>query len=83
MGDCNLTQLSALAKLRAAGGRASYLCAEIYAHWGNTSQALEALESAWRLRVPRLRWLKVDALMDPLRKEPRFQAIERQLKFPD
>jgi hypothetical protein len=26
--------------------------------------------------------LKTDPLMDPLRKEPRFQAIERELKFP-
>ena len=27
--------------------------------------------------------LKTDSLMDSLRKEPRFQAIERELKFPD
>jgi TolB-like protein/DNA-binding winged helix-turn-helix (wHTH) protein len=72
-----------LAKLRGAGYRWAYPCAAIYAQWGNTSQALESLESAWRLRVPELRWLKADPLMDPLRKEPRFQAIERALKFPN
>ena len=72
----------ALAKLRTAGDRWAYDCATIYAQWGNTSQALESLESAWRLRVPDLRWLKTDPLMDPLRKEPRFQVIERTLKFP-
>jgi TolB-like protein/DNA-binding winged helix-turn-helix (wHTH) protein/Tfp pilus assembly protein PilF len=72
----------ALAKLRAAG-RWPYTCATIYAQWGNTSQALESLESAWRLRDPELRFLKADPLMDPLRKEPRFQAIERALKFPN
>jgi hypothetical protein len=27
--------------------------------------------------------LKIDPLMDPLRKEPRFEAIMRELKFPD
>jgi hypothetical protein len=27
--------------------------------------------------------LKADPLLDPLRAEPRFQAIERQLKVPD
>jgi hypothetical protein len=43
---------------------------------------LEWLESALRLRDPGLTLLKVDALMDPLRQEPRFRAIERELKFP-
>jgi hypothetical protein len=28
-------------------------------------------------------YLKTDPLLDPLRKEPRFQAIERELKFPN
>jgi hypothetical protein len=27
-------------------------------------------------------YLKTDPLMDPLRKEPRFQAVMRELKFP-
>jgi hypothetical protein len=27
--------------------------------------------------------LKTDPLMDPLRQEPRFQAVMRELKFPD
>jgi len=28
-------------------------------------------------------FLKTDPFLDPLRKEPRFRAIERELKFPD
>jgi TolB-like protein/DNA-binding winged helix-turn-helix (wHTH) protein len=72
----------ALAKLRAAGDRLAVDRAMIYAQWGNTSQALQSLESAWRLRMPELRSLKADPLLDPLRKVPRFQAIERALKFP-
>jgi hypothetical protein len=36
-----------------------------------------------RLRDPALLTLKTDPLMDPLRNEPRFQAIEKALKFPD
>jgi hypothetical protein len=36
-----------------------------------------------RLRDPGLVYTKVDPLIDPLRNEPRFQAIQRQLKFPE
>jgi hypothetical protein len=72
-----------LAKIKAATGDASaYQYATIYAQWGNRAKALESLEMAWRLRDPGLEFLKTDPLLDPLRKEPRFQAIERELKFP-
>jgi len=36
-----------------------------------------------RLRSPALSLLREDHYLDPLRKEPRFQAIERELKFPN
>ena len=36
-----------------------------------------------RLRDPGLEGLKTDPLMDLLRQEPRFQALVRELKFPD
>jgi len=73
-----------LAKIRAAmGDAAAYQCAEIYAQWGKPVAALEWLDTASRLRSPWLVWLKTDPLLDPLRKEPRFQAIERELKFPN
>jgi hypothetical protein len=65
------------------GDMPAYQYAEIYAQWGNTVKALEWLQTAVRLRDPGLGWLKWDPLLDPLRKEPRFQAIERELKFPD
>ena len=72
-----------LAKMKAAlGDAAAYQYATIYAQWGNRAKALEWLETALRLRDPGLRELKTDPLLDPLRKEPRFQAIERELKFP-
>jgi TolB-like protein/tetratricopeptide (TPR) repeat protein len=72
-----------LAKLKAAqSDAAAYQFATIFAQWGNRAQALEWLETALRLRDPGLENLKTDPLMDPLRQEPRFQAIERELKFP-
>jgi TolB-like protein/cytochrome c-type biogenesis protein CcmH/NrfG len=72
-----------LAKMQTVvGDTASYQYATIYAQWGDRTQALEWLETALRVRDPGLELLRTDALLDPLRKEPRFQAIERELKFP-
>jgi tetratricopeptide (TPR) repeat protein len=73
-----------LANFTAASGD-SFPCtlAEIYATWGNTAKALEWLEKGLRIRDPGMEQLKVDPFLDPLRKEPRFQAIERELKFPN
>jgi tetratricopeptide (TPR) repeat protein len=73
-----------LAKLRAsAGDAAAYQYATIYAQWENPAKALQWLETAMRVRDPGLGYLKTDPFMGPLRNEPRFQAIERELKFPD
>jgi TolB-like protein/Tfp pilus assembly protein PilF len=73
-----------LKKLQAAFGDASaYQCTTIYAQWGNAAKALEWLVRAVRLPDPGVVYVKTDPLIDPLRKEPRFQAIERELKFPN
>ena len=74
---------TALARFKALQGDAgAYDYATIYAQWGNTPKALGWLETALRLRDPGLVALKADPLLDPLRQEPRFKAIERELKFP-
>jgi tetratricopeptide (TPR) repeat protein len=71
-----------LAKIRASYGDApAWWYSLMYAQRGDTARALDWLEAAMRTRDPFLD-LK-DPLLDPLRKEPRFQAIERALKFPD
>jgi TolB-like protein/cytochrome c-type biogenesis protein CcmH/NrfG len=79
---------AALAKYRVKWGDAApYQYAQIYAQWGNTPKALEWLETALRLRDRDLGWLKVSPLLDPLRNEPRFRAVERAVerewKFPN
>jgi TolB-like protein len=72
-----------LAKMKAAyGDAAAYQYAVIYAQWGDRANALESLDTAMRLHDPGLISLKTDPLMDPLRQEPRFQAILRELNFP-
>jgi len=73
----------ALARFQALeGNTGAYSYATIYAQWGNTPKALEWLETALQLRDPQLINLKTAPLLDPLRLEPRFKAIERELKFP-
>jgi hypothetical protein len=65
------------------GDAAAYQYTDTYAQWGDKGRALDWLETAMRLRDPGLVNVKLDPLIDPLRQEPRFQAIERVLKFPD
>jgi TolB-like protein/Tfp pilus assembly protein PilF len=72
-----------LAKMKATlGDGAAYQYGEIYAQWGNVPKAIESLDTAMRLRDGALEYLRTDPLMDPMRKEPRFEAIMRELKFP-
>jgi TolB-like protein/Tfp pilus assembly protein PilF len=73
-----------LARLQAKSGDASAVFyAMIYAQWGDTARALDWLETAMRHRDPYLIRVRQNHNFDPLRNEPRFQAIERELKFPN
>jgi len=73
-----------LAKMRSKWGNSdASFYARIYAQWRDTTRALDWLEIAMRQRDPSLIAVRTSPLLDPLRKEPRFQAIERELKFPN
>jgi tetratricopeptide (TPR) repeat protein len=73
-----------LAQLRALrGDSAAVFYSEIYAQWGDPTRALGWLETAMRQQDPYLEYVKMNPLFDPLRNDPRFQAIERALKFPN
>jgi hypothetical protein len=75
---------AALARIRTSPSNAkAYAYAVIFAQRGETVEALSSLETAVRLRNSNVVLLKVDPLLDPLRNEPRFQAIERKLKYPN
>jgi tetratricopeptide (TPR) repeat protein len=69
--------------MQIAGVASAYQYTEIQAQWGDGKAALDWLEKAMQVRDPGLAYTKIDPLLDPLRKEPRFQAIERELKFPN
>ena len=73
-----------LSEMRASCGDDCALAyASIYLAWGNSARSLDWLETALRLRQSYLIYLKADREWDPLRKEPRFQAIVKALNFPD
>ena len=65
------------------GDALAYNYATVYAQWGDRAKALEWLDTAMRLRDPGLENLKTEPFFDPLRNEPRFQAIEKALNFPN
>jgi TolB-like protein/tetratricopeptide (TPR) repeat protein len=73
-----------LARFQADRGNTGALFyAMIYAQWGDVGHALDWLEVAMHQRDPYLEKLKASASFDPLRMEPRFQAVMRELKFPE
>jgi len=74
-----LKQLKELSKRRYVS---SYDMALIYAGLGETDQAQEWLERAYRDRSPWMVHLKVDPRLDPLRSDPRFQDLIRRVGLP-
>jgi tetratricopeptide (TPR) repeat protein len=68
--------------LKDNGESAAYQYAEIYSQNGEADTALHWLEKAYELRDSGLVTLKQDFLLDPIRKEPRFQAVLRKMDFP-
>jgi hypothetical protein len=68
--------------ISSSGDKGAYDFACIYAQWGDIPQALRWLEIAVRQRAD-LSEMRAEPDLDPLRQEPRFQAVMRELKFPD
>jgi TolB-like protein/Flp pilus assembly protein TadD len=74
-----LADLKLLAKSRYVS---SLYFAAVYTGLGEKSTALDWLDKAYRERNDRLLYLNVDPMADPLRSEPRFQKMMKQLKLP-
>ncbi len=72
-----------VAAMKSAFGKAiSYQLAGIYAQRGETAPALEYLEAAYAVQDPGLAALNTDHWLDPIRKEPRFIAIQQKVGAP-
>lgn len=68
---------------RLFGETANYQYAQVYAQQGAIERAFDSLRSALRTRDPGLNMIRADPWIDPLRQDPRFKAIERELDFPE
>ena len=72
-----------LDRLRQAYGEAaSAQIAEIEAQLGDREAALSALERAYEIKDAGLSTMLVDPWLDPVRNEPRFEAIVRKMNYP-
>jgi TolB-like protein/Tfp pilus assembly protein PilF len=61
---------------------APYDVALVYAGLGEKDQALAWLEKAYQVRSSFLYCLQIDARLDSLHSDPRFQDLVRRMKFP-
>jgi TolB-like protein/DNA-binding winged helix-turn-helix (wHTH) protein/Tfp pilus assembly protein PilF len=60
----------------------SYQYAQIYAQWNQPDKAMDWLDRGREIPDPGVESVKTDPFLDPLRSLPRFQEMERALKFP-
>jgi TolB-like protein/Tfp pilus assembly protein PilF len=60
----------------------AWVYALIYSQWGDKRSALGWLATAERLRDPDLAQIQNDWLLDPIRNELEFKAIETRMNFP-
>jgi len=54
----------------------------VYLGLGENSRAIDWLEKAYEGRSVWVAWLKVEPMYDPLRSDPRFQALYKKMNFP-
>ena len=82
VGDRASAMTNLLAMKQRYGDSAHYQYGEIYAQLGSGEQAMAELESALAKRDAGMARIRVDPFLDPLRRYPRFAAIEAKLSFP-
>jgi len=63
-------------------GRTPLALARYWICAGRKKEALDALEEAWKARAPAIIYLKTDPVYEPLRNEPRFISLAREIGLP-
>ena len=59
----------------------AYHVAAIYGALGDTDEAFEWLDRAYEERSPWIGYMNVDPRLDPLRSDPRFDALLRKARL--
>ncbi|MFQ5694366.1 MAG: protein kinase [Terriglobia bacterium] len=75
--------LDELKEVSKQGRLPSYEIAAVHAALGQKEQAFAWLEKAYGERDSWLVFVKVEPMFDPLRGDPRFQALLRRMNFPE
>jgi TolB-like protein/Flp pilus assembly protein TadD len=75
------TVLRDLESLEATSYVDPYLLGIVHLGLGDRARALDYVEQAGRSHSPEAKFLRVDPVLDPIRSEPRFQALLSQLRM--
>ncbi len=72
-----------IARIRGAyADQATYQYGQIYAQLGDADRAFAAFDKAVEAPDPGLIYLKRDPFVDPIRRDPRYAALLKRLRFP-
>ncbi len=63
------------------GDAAVYQQSEVLVQWGRNSDAMARLQRALQVGDSGLTYAATDPFLDPLRSDPRFQALLKRLNF--
>lgn len=63
------------------GNLDNYQYAQIYSQLGYKDMAFAALNLAWSVRDTGLLWVRVDPLLDPIRRDPRLRALLQRMNL--
>ena len=81
LGNLAAAQAARTKLVKELGDRVLYQQAQIHAQWGELDAAVAKLQQARRIGDSGLIYLRNDPLLDPLRKDPRFDGLLASIGF--
>jgi serine/threonine-protein kinase len=78
-----ITQVDAMVEhMRTLVGPARFQYGQVYTQTGNLDRAFVEFDKAAAAKTPGMIYLRSDPLIEPIRRDPRYFALLRQLNFP-